>query len=607
MNIKSVFRLSLILALASMPLIGFAQEEGEAPAAAIGEPVPWIFTFYGTEYVAPSFDAAAGDTESNIEIGVYNASVDDSPDMAAEFYDTESGPTANATVATHQGWGSLYFMGAFQSSDTNAGELDFDIKRMVRSHNSYEKFIHRLGHDPMHNLEATSFNGKVVWTTDLDPDQEYDLNFSVFESRTELQLPNIRALTLGVEFREQKRKGHAQAYTTSHCDNCHVYSQTHELDEKTSDATLDAKVAWKGGYAKAAFTSRSLKYGTSAVPVQFDDALHPELQVPVFDNRLQYDSDVGIVPADLWPDADKDKTRLDLVFNDVLGFAVTANGVWSKTENNYTNLQSDYKGYILSAAKGWKSGWRFRWRGHAYSIDNDDVFVDVNDRPSIAGPHTGQTYEDVYGINFDHVRKSALNRDAFESKADLSYRFGRKLGTLRFTWNYDTIDRENYEVLPGKFKTTTNLIGASWRTRPARGLQFEANLKYADVSNAFTLIDGACSTLVSGPYPNPWNPETPQYYDFHDARIAETTASASSWARADLRLGYTTGKTTVFGKYIYYDGDNTDGDLTNWSRQNNTALVTVWSAPTENFNWYATYTWMDSDLGVPACIPVFDG
>ena len=63
MNIKSVFRLSLILALASMPLIGFAQEEGEAPAAAIGEPGPWIFTFFGTEYVAPSFDAAAGDTE----------------------------------------------------------------------------------------------------------------------------------------------------------------------------------------------------------------------------------------------------------------------------------------------------------------------------------------------------------------------------------------------------------------------------------------------------------------------------------------------------------------------------------------------------------------
>ncbi len=30
-------------------------------------------------------------------------------------------------------------------------------------------------------------------------------------------------------------------------------------------------------------------------------------------------------------------------------------------------------------------------------------------------------------------------------------------------------------------------------------------------------------------------------------------------------------------------------------------------APTETFNWYATYTYMDSDLNTPVCIPVFDG
>ncbi len=607
MNIESILRLSLILALCGAPFAGFAQDDAEPPAVTRGEPGPWIYTFYGEPYFAPGYWAAQGTSDTKAEIGWYGASTDDSPDMAAEYYDTESGATANATVSTHQDWGSLYFLGAFQSSKTNAGELDFDIKRTVRSHNSYNKFVHRLGHDPMSNLEATSFNGKVVWHTDLDPGQEYGMDFSVFESRTELQLASLRAVTVGAELRQQQRKGHAQAYTTSHCDNCHIYSQSHALDEETSDGTVDVKVAWKGGFVKGAFTSRSLEYETNSVPVQFDDALHPELQVPVFDNRLQYDSDVGVVPADLWPNSEKDKTRLDLVLNNIGGFAFTANGVWSKTENSYTNLQSDYKGYILSAAKGWKSGWRFRWRGHAYSIDNDDVFIDVNDRPAIAGPHAGRTYEEVYGLNFDHTRRSALNRDAFESKADVSKRFGRKAGTLRFTWNYDTIDRENYQVLPGEYKTTTNLVGASWRARPAKGWNFEANLKYATVDNAFMLINGACSTLVSGSYPNPWNPETPQYREFHEARIADTTASASSWGRADIRLGYSSGKTTVFGKYIYYDGDNSDGDLTDWSKTNNTALVTVWSAPTETFNWYATYTLMDSDQNHPVCIPIFDG
>lgn len=603
---KDFTRLVLILALAAAPFAA-ADDGEEGGAASLGEPGPWIFSFYGAPYAAPGSAAAEGDVDTSVEVGYFDTSTDDSPDMAAEYLDTGDGVTGVATVSAHQDWGSLYFLGAYQSTDDQAGELSFDIRRMVRSHSSYDKFIHRLGHDPMTNLESTSTNGKAVWHTDLSPDQEYDLNYSLLESRTELQLPAVSALTFGLEFREQKRDGHAQAYTTSHCDTCHVYSQSHKLDETTSDATLDAKLAWKGGYAKAAITSRDLKYGTPSVTLLYDDALHPELQTPIFDNRLQFDSEVGPVPVDLWSDSSKDKTRIELALNDVLGFAVNANGIWSKTENRYTNLQSDYTGYVLSAARGWKNGWRLRWRGQAYSIDNDNVFIDVNDRPGIAGPHAGQTFEDVWGVNFDQTRLSALNRDVFSSNADLSKRLGRALGTVRFTWNFETVDREHYEVLPGEFETTTNLLGVGWRSRPAKGWNLEANLKYADIENVFMLIDGTCSTLVAPGFPNPWDPTAAQYYQFQDARIADTTASASSWLRADLRAGYSSGTTTIFGKYIYYDGDNTDGDLTDWSRQNNTALVTVWSAPTETFNWYATYTFMDSDLGLPACIPVFDG
>lgn len=54
-------------------------------------------------------------------------------------------------------------------------------------------------------------------------------------------------------------------------------------------------------------------------------------------------------------------------------------------------------------------------------------------------------------------------------------------------------------------------------------------------------------------------------------------------------------------------GEDATDMVRDWSRQSNTALVTVWSAPTETFNWFATYTWMDSDLNVPVFIPIFDG
>ena len=148
----------------------------------------------------------------------------------------------------------------------------------------------------------------------------------ILEHRSELQLG---VASIGFNFRDQRREGAHQGLIVSHCDNCHIYSQSHKLDEETSDATIDAKVAWKGGYVKGSFTSRSLEHGTPSVPVQFDDALHPENQVPIFDNRLQYDSAEGPQIADLWADMDKDKVRLDLHLNDVAGFGVNAGGVWA--------------------------------------------------------------------------------------------------------------------------------------------------------------------------------------------------------------------------------------------------------------------------------------
>jgi hypothetical protein len=327
----------------------------------------------------------------------------------------------------------------------------------------------------------------------------------------------------------------------------------------------------------------------------------------VFDNRLQFDDDINPTIADLWPDIDKDVGRLDLHLNNLGGFVWNAGGVWSETENKYTGLKSEYTGYVINAARLLGKSWRLRWRGRVYSIDNDDYFIDTIERESVAGPHAGLTYEDVYGRNFDYLRQSALNRDVFESKLDLSFRVGRRAGNLRFLWDYETIDREHYQVAVGETETTSNILGVTYRYRPIKGLRLDAELKYAAIDNPFMLINGACSTLVSPRYDNPWQPETPQYEDFHDARIADTTASPSEWGQLRLGASWVTGSSTLSGTYRYWDGSNDDGDLTDWSRSNQTATITFWSMPEERWDWYVALAWQDSQLDSPACIPIFDG
>jgi hypothetical protein len=574
---KALPRIVLVALLAALPLAAAAQEE------------------------------ATESTAGSIEIGARYVDVNESPDKAAEFLSTDKGPVATIDLSTFGDWGSLQFDFEYLADNEMSGNLDFDASRMVRSHNSYTMFEHRFGHDPMENLEATSTNGKVVRHTDFSPNAEYGIDYSVFHDRTEFQLPGLNALTLAVEYRNQQRSGHMQAYTTSHCDTCHIKSQAHKVDETTEDAKLEAKVAWNRGEIRGSMTSRQLRQGTNSVIVTFDDALHPEQQLPLFDNRLQYDSDVGPVPADLWPDIDKDIGRLDFRWGTDNGFAITANGVWSETENRYTGYKADYTGYVVNLAKRFTNSLRLRWRGRVYSIDNDEVFIDTIERVGVAGPHAGLTYEQIYGRNFDHIRYSALDRDAVESKLDVSYRLGRKGGTIRGLWDFESIDREYYEVLPGEKETTTNILGVSYRVRPMKGLRLDAAYRHAEIDNAFTLINGACSTLESPAYPNPWDPETPQYEDFQNARVAETTASPSSWDKIELGAAWVGGSSTLSARYLWWDGSNSDGDLTDWSKTNQSATITFWTPGGATWDWYLGYAWQDSSLDAPACIPVFDG
>lgn len=572
---RDLTRVLLILALASLPLTAAAEDEGT--------------------------------TEASVTIGAWDASSDGSPDAVAEYEVLEGGPVLGVTVASHQSWGSLLVEADARHSDDLTSGLDFDVARVIRSTTTYDKLFHRLGHDPMTNLEATSTNGKVVFHTDLNPDMDYDLKYTVLDSRTEFQLPSLKALTLAVDVRDQKREGHRQAYTTSHCDTCHITSQNHPLNERTTDTTLEAKVAWSGGHVSASTTARELRQNYSNVMLTFDQALHPEQRTDVFNNRLQYDSEEGPQAADLWPDMDKTVNRLDLVVNQIGPFAFNAGGVWSETANLYTGLKSDYAGYLANLAGALGSRVRLSWRGRVYTVDNDDVFVDTIERTTPGGPQAGRTYEEVYGLNYDWWRLSSLDRDVIESQVDLAYKLGGKGGTLKLTWDFDTVDRENYEVLPGETETTTNAVGLSWRARPAKGWKLDTRWNHAEVDNPYMLVNGACSTLVSGAYPNPFNPETPQYDDQHQARIAETTASPSSWDEARFAASYSTGGTTFSGSYKWWDGGNNDGDLTDWSKISQNATLTAWSAPSEQWEWYVAYAWQDQQLDAPVCIPVFDG
>jgi hypothetical protein len=346
----------------------------------------------------------------------------------------------------------------------------------------------------------------------------------------------------------------------------------------------------------------------TSIDFLYDRALHPASKLPIFDNRVQFDSLNGPLPVDVRQDTDKDIVKVN-VQQAAGAFSLTGNGVWSNTENLYTNNKADYKGYFFSAARpfaGKKA--RVRFRGRYYETDTGDYFYDTIEREGVAGPHAGQTYRDVYGIEVDYLRKSSLNRKVWDLDADVSFKLGRKGGSLAATWRFKDVNREYYEVAPGETKTTSNILGLLWRPRPGRGLRFNLGYRHAWIDNPFTLVGGACSDQVTeGPLASPFDPRAAQYFTMRDAKVMDTTAVAGSWDEIKLRGSYSKGRTMVTGLYRYWDGNNTSGNLTDWDRTNQTATVTFAWMPAATWDGFVSYNYQRLENSAPGCIAIFDG
>ena len=550
--------------------------------------------------------------EGWFHLGAWASDRDDSPLVIEKFEpDEDENLQSSLDLVTIHERIFLELAAGIRASDDRRAELTFDVGRTFRSSTAWNEFPVALAHDPMTNLVAATSHGRVVEHTDLDPNAEYRLGWSRLEHRSELQLPSAPALTLGLGYRLQERTGTIQAQTISHCQTCHVTSQSRPLDETTEDVAFDATLDLAKVQLRASWSHRELDESVQALSLLYDDAIHPEARTPVFDNRLQWDSAEGPQPVAQRPDSEKDVLKLELNAPSLAGFDLGLTGVWSTTENTLTGVESEYTGTLVDVTRPLGEKWRLRWRNRAYSIDVDDVLVVLNERLGIAGPQAGRTYAEIYGLPAsEYLRLSSADRDVLESRLELAWRISRKAGSLRFLWDFERTDRDHVEVAPGEGETTENVLGLTWTARPVKGLRVHAQLRHGEVDHPFANLNGAYSALVTTETaPNPFAPTATQYYEFQGARIADPSAHPETWDRAEIRLSRTLGdgQTLLTASYRYENGVNDSLDLGDWERTDQALTATVFRAIDARTSWHLAFAHHESEVKHPSSIPIFDG
>ena len=550
---------------------------------------------------------AKSESSATVGVGAYHAEESGNPERVHEYSPDGSGPELLLRLEETAPASHFLLSAHTLGGTTQEMTLDFDVSRMLRSHTTYTKFLHRLPHNPLSYMDAVA-PPKVLQGTDLSPHDAYKVTYSLLESGLTFQHPDIPRLTLGLLFRDQHRDGNHQSLTLGHCSGCHVYGQTRPVDEHAYDVGFQASLDLTKAVVTLRHEERSLTHGVDSVYLRYPRGIHPVLRTDIFSNRFQYDYRNGILPSDLQPEMDKRTTRLDLAAPDLKGFSLDLGGAWSNTENRRTGISYDYEGYRFATARrfGDQKRWSFRWRTAYYTLDSSDYFVDTAEPAAAAGPQMGRTYRDVYGLNPDYWRRSSLDRQVAESALSVGYRIGKRTGSLEAEWLYRSEDRDYFTVLADSTETTTNRYRLTYRAKPWKGGQVRAIYERLEANHTYGNPNGTCTTATAPGNPSPL--AATQYYVWRNARISDPSASpekSDQWKVFATQNFGTRASLTASSRWT--SQENREGDGTDWSRDLVSADLTFWHAPTPKVEWFATAALQRVKLDFPTCITLMDG
>lgn len=544
-----------------------------------------------------------------VEIAGRGASDDGTPNRVAEYRTNTSGPELRFSLTAPLDTLYLEISSTAREGNDQVHSLRVDLNRLVRSHTTFTKGVHRLEHDPLTNLRGTVKDVVATWSTDLEPGRRYGVDWNVLESRTDLQVPGAGWLVVSAELREQWRKGHQQSLAMSHCSSCHVRSQGRQVDEHVRQAGLSARATF-GGWSVVGSAGKRDFRERGATPVRlYEKVEQPALRTPLFTDRMQYGLQNGVMQYDLVPTTEKTLSKIQVSNGNLGGFALSLSGVSSNLENTRTGNEVDYKGVGLNLARKVGRRGSLALRARTYSIDSTDYFVDTTEPKAVAGPYVGKTYRERYGYDPDFVRQSAVDRDVVEGQARFAYRLGAG-SSIAATYDLRSLDRDHYLVGVDETRTLEQKLKLAYSLRPLKGLTLRAQATYADIDNPFMILDAACNpaAMQTTPVASPLVPGSTQYYQIHDGRVADLGSAPSQWAEVRLSGSYQVSPAALAAvTYRWWDGKNDTQDLTDWTRNLNavTAMLTV--MPAERVDVWGGVTYAKRTLETHICIPLMDG
>jgi hypothetical protein len=552
-----------------------APAQAPAPAAA----TPW---FEGAFRVG----GAGTDTSGNLNKAGEYLTLEDAAKVGAEFWGERNGFRFDV---------SAFNGGSSRDQDYRA---DIDIKRLVTAHVSYQKFTHRLDHDPLTYMDASSGLGGtfVAQSTDTDPGAVYSTGNGRFESRVDLRLPTV-PVKLFIGHNRQTRDGSHQVMTLAHCATCHTYAFSQKVDELTRELVAGAMLQTRAVSVEYSYEKSRFSDEGSQLRLQYDNAIHPATLVDMFLNRVQYDDANGPLPFATVPGITKDAHLLKA------RFALPGQGTalaWytqSSQTNDSNGLQVDTKGFTGRLHVPISTRASFRADVRRFDIDGDvtPYFVDVAEPVAPAGLTAGLTYQQAYPTfgSPDYDRESELSRTPTEFTLELGLQPVKRT-FLRAGYAYEQIERRHFDVE----KTKTNTLYLTGNSRFGKRASLRFRFQHDAVTDPFAYEHAAIPEVIQ-PYASPGNsPLTGmQYFTMYRSRQAALSGLPTSATRFDGTFSITPAdRLSMTFHYNFRTAENDDLNFSEWGRTAHAPGVDLYFSPGDRVTLSAGYVHQKEQL-----------
>lgn len=545
-----------------------------------------------------------------VEAGANVNDVSDADTVVSEYADTENDVDAVLRMRHLHAADDVHLQLDLDYRTPDDMDLEMSVRKggWLKSTTRYQKLTHKLGHDAMQGFgfrESTDPDnntpgGKMVTFEDLNPGDHYGVTYEDLQQIFEFMVGESVPTTIEVGFRAQRRDGIRQAMSVSHCDNCHLESQTAHVDEVTTD--LWAKLVTRFARAELSykFTHSQFENDTPEMTRYFDLARHPVTGASgvEFTTRQIYDGET--LPIN--HNGDNESTTHTFKAHGSLSNESELVGSVALVETTNEAMNLDYSAtsgsvrYSHTAQEGklFADVWLT-----SYKLESDEIFMDL---PSWREGRAGG------GQDFDFWRYSATDRTVTMLKARATFKLDSQ-SRLTAGYRLKDLSRDHlattYEDLAAGrgSDAISHRLDVRYDRRNSAG-RFWGKVNYEITDHPFANANG----ILEQPLDMSPLPDNTQTFYFQRVRTGEASNQPSKDLSLSLSYSGKVGKGTHYNLLAKYrDAQNDELNSYTWDMSSMTADASLFATLGGNSILTAGYGFHDVASDALVSIPIFDG